>query len=88
MKITDRSVIERLLDGFADKLTPDAARAIVRFRAAPAERARVAELAELCNEGRLTPAERAEYAAYVRGIDFISLLQSKARRYLKQARKR
>ena len=36
------------------------------------------------NEGQLSPSERDEYAAYVRAIDLVSILQSKARRFLAQ----
>jgi hypothetical protein len=40
---------------------------------------RIDELGEKCNEGELTPAEREEYDAYVQAIDFIGILQAKAR---------
>ncbi len=40
--------------------------------------------AEKCNEGELTAKERAEYGAYVKAGDLISILQSKARRFLKR----
>jgi hypothetical protein len=44
-------------------------------------------LAEKCNEGELTPPERREYEGYVRAIDFISILQAKARKALMKRRK-
>ena len=43
---------------------------------------RVDELAARCNEGQLTPGERAEYEAYVQASTLIGILQSKARRAL------
>ena len=45
-------------------------------------------MADKCNEGQLSPEERAEYEALVRAIDFITILQSKARRRLAKTRKR
>ena len=41
--------------------------------------AHIDELAEKCNEGQLTNAEQAEYRDIVEAIDFISILQAKAR---------
>lgn len=76
-------VMDRLLGAVGDCLTPEVAERIVSLRAEPAVQARIDELAELANEGQLTEAESAEYDAYVRSITFISLLQSKARRMLR-----
>jgi len=39
-------------------------------------------LAEKCNEGRLSPKERAEYELYVSTGTFIATLQAKARALL------
>jgi hypothetical protein len=38
--------------------------------------------------GELTPEERAEYEAYVRGMDLIAILQSYARKPLASSQKR
>ncbi|HJT78088.1 MAG TPA: hypothetical protein VJ739_12865 [Gemmataceae bacterium] len=84
----DTPVLDRLLDPLTNALTPAAARALVDFRADAATQAHVAELADKCNEGRLSAAEREEYEAYVRAIDLIAVLQSKARRLLAKTRKR
>lgn len=46
---------------------------------------RLDDLAEKATEGRLTDRERAEYAAYVSAIDFISILQAKSRTILSSA---
>ena len=88
MKTMRPPVVERLLDPLARTFTPAAARAIANFRADPSTQARITELADKCNEGQLTAYERAEYEDYVRAIDFITILQSKARRALAKARKR
>jgi hypothetical protein len=83
---TDSVALDRLLDPLTRRLTPAAARALVEFRVDPATLARIGELAEKCNEGELTAQERAEYEAYVRAGDLITVLQSKARRLLKSRR--
>lgn len=79
--------LDRLFASFSACLTPAAARRIAAFRADAPTQARVAELAEKCNEGELTANERREYEAYVQAIDFISILQAKARAALKKPRK-
>ena len=55
------------------------ARDLAAMRAAPEVQARIDELADKCNEGELTDAERAEYLAYIDAIDVISILQAEAR---------
>jgi hypothetical protein len=84
----DSPVLDRLLDPVARSLTPEAARALVALRADPEAQARIEELADKCNEGRLTPAERAEYEAAVHASTFIAILQAKARALLKNNARR
>jgi hypothetical protein len=76
-------VLDRLLDPLTRSFTPAAARALVNFRADPDIQARINELADKCNEGVLSPTERAEYERYVHAIDLIAILQEKARRLLR-----
>jgi hypothetical protein len=47
--------------------------------------ARIGKLARKCNEGALTVSERREYETYVYAIDFIAILQAKARAVLKRS---
>jgi len=63
-------------------LTPDVARNLVKLRLDAKTQARIDRLAQRCNEGKLTPKERAQYAAYVSAIDFVAILQAKARALL------
>jgi hypothetical protein len=56
---------------------------LVALRAEPDVQARLDDLAGRANEGELTESERLANEAYVRTLTFISLLQSKARRLLK-----
>ncbi len=80
--------LDRLLEPLARSLTPAAARALVNFRADRETQVLISDLADKCNEGRLTRQERQEYEAFVRAIDLIAILQSKARRLLAKNRKR
>jgi hypothetical protein len=88
MDAPETAVLDRLFDPLARSLSPAAARALVSFRADEATQARIAELAEKCNKGQLTPKERAEYETYGRAIDLIAILQAKARRVLRRTGKR
>ena len=87
-RLSTNSILDRFLDALSEGFTPAMARRIVDFRADAATQARVEELADRCSEGQLTPAERREYAAAVRAINLISILQSKARTVLANNRKR
>ena len=72
-------VIDELFDPVSRCLTPDVARSIAGLKATPNVQQKLDDLAEKSTEGTLTAEERAEYEACVRAINFISLLQLKAR---------
>jgi hypothetical protein len=78
------SLSKRLLDDIGRCLSPAVARRIIEIRADAATEVRVAELAEKCNEGLLTDAERAEYESFISTSNFIAILQAKARALLAQ----
>jgi hypothetical protein len=78
----ETAVLDEILDPVSQCLTPEVARMLVALRASPATQARLDELADKCTEGQLTPDERSVYATYVQAIDFVSILQAKARRLL------
>jgi hypothetical protein len=77
----------RLVDAVVQCLTPAVARRIVRLRADCETQTHVQELAEKCNEGRLTSDERREYESYVATSTFIAILQTRARAFLARRRK-
>jgi hypothetical protein len=79
------SALARILDPAGRCLTPEVARALVGLRADAETQARIEELAERCTEGTLTVAEREEYETYVSAIDFLTVLQAKARAVLSAA---
>ena len=78
-------LLNRLFDAVGRCLNQEAARALVELRADPEVQARISELADRCNDGKLSAEERAEYEAYVRTGDFIAILQAKARTFLARA---
>jgi len=86
MKTLDQPVLDRLLDSLGRIiLTPETARKLVKLRFDAEAQARIDRLADKCNEGELTDEERREYEAYVHIIDFIAILQAKARILLKRS---
>lgn len=79
------NVLDRFLDPFGALLTPEVAQRLVDFRVDASTQARIDALADKCTEGQLTPAEGEEYDTYIAAIDFITVLQAKARTVLDQA---
>ena len=73
------SVVDLLLDPVGNCLTREVAERLVGLRAAPQVQEKLDEFAEKSSEGTLTAEERVEYEASLRAINFISVLQSKAR---------
>jgi hypothetical protein len=65
-------------------LSPELAQRLVQLKSDPASSCRMEELAALANEGELNSAEKREYESAVRATTLISVLQAKARLYLKQ----
>lgn len=78
------ALLDRIFDPFRDVLTPESARRILAWHADDETERLLDELGDKCNEGALTESEREEYEAYVRAIDFIGILQAKARAVLQQ----
>jgi len=76
------TVLDRLLEPVGRSITPELAREIVALRVDPALQDQLDALAEKCNEGVLSPEERAEYERIVGAIHLIGILQKKARRVL------
>ena len=78
-----------VIDIFAESLAPvesclnrDSAIALLNLLPNPRVQSRVDELAEKCNEGTITPPERAEYDALIWADHFLGVLQTKAEHYL------
>lgn len=76
------SYLDRLLDPLTEAFTPKMASAILELRADPELEAHIDNLRQKANEGTLTPAEDEEYKDFVEAVDLISIMQTKARRFL------
>ena len=76
------AVLDEILEPVTRAFSRDVAEALVKLKASESAQERISELAEKCNEGRLTPSEQAEYESYVSAVDLISVLQAKARLWL------
>jgi hypothetical protein len=76
------AVLDEMLEPVTRAFSRDVAQALANLQASIAAQSRIAELAEKCNEGALTPAEQTEYETYVQTLDLISVLQAKARAWL------
>ena len=72
------------LDRFLEPMTEalEVARVIADLRVDPETEAEVQRLRERANEGTLTSEEEAAYKDFVEAADVISIIQSKARRFL------
>jgi hypothetical protein len=77
------SLIDQIIEPFADCMSPEAAQRVVTFRADEATQARLDSLADRANLGILTESEKADYDRLLAEIHFISLLQARARKLLK-----
>jgi hypothetical protein len=76
------TLLDRLIEPFAQCLTPEAARRVADLRAEPSLQRRVDELAEMANRGTLGETERAEYDQYLAAFHFVTILQARARQLL------
>ena len=85
MKTLDAPVLDRLFDPLGRLLSPEVARKLADYRFDAKARARIDKLARKCNDGKLSDDERREYETYVQTIDFIAILQAKARAVLKRS---
>jgi hypothetical protein len=86
-KAKTKPLLERLLRPLYDSLDEKSARRLVDYKADAVVQARVAVLAEKCNEGRLTEREKEEYESIVAVGSMLSILKAKARLVLAQKTK-
>jgi hypothetical protein len=77
---TNSAVLDQVFDPIGDCLTPDVARRIAALRASPEVQQRLDEFADKSGEGTLSAEERSEYESWVRTINFLGVLQAKARK--------
>ena len=80
---TAHGILDELLDPIGACLTPEVAERLVQLRAPDSVQSRMEELARKSEDGALSDSEREEYEAFVSAGNFVAILQSKARRLLK-----
>lgn len=78
------NLLDKIFEPFGEVMTPETAARFVEMRADDDVQRRIDELADKCTEGELTDDEQQEYDAYIQAIDFISIMQSKARQVLQR----
>lgn len=78
-------LLDRMMEQVSRAFTPASAQAILELRADESVQKRMAELAELANEGLLGVPERVEYERCIHYTTMAAILRSKARVYLKAA---
>ena len=76
------AVLRGFLDPLGRSFTTASAREIVAFRPDEAALHHMEELADKCDDGQLTPEDRAEYHLLVDLGDWMTLLQARARQFL------
>jgi len=76
--------MDRVLDPFMDCFTTEVARNVANLRADVETQARLDNLAQKANEGQLTPEERAVYDRFLEAFHLMTILQAKAREFLRR----
>lgn len=72
-------LLEALAESVAACLDSTSLRAIAELQIGEPAQARLDELADRANEGRLTTEERAEYESFIGASEFLGLAQLRAR---------
>ncbi len=81
-EVRPAALLSGIVEPLSRGLTPASARDLLAVQPDQRVRRRLARLARKCDEGTLTPEERAEYQVYVDVGDFVALLQVRARRVI------
>ena len=76
------SYLDRFLEPVTESFTPELARTLVDLRADAELQAEIEVLRQKANLGTLAPHEEAAYKDFVEALDVLSIIQSKARRFL------
>ena len=75
---SESAILEQVIEPDTDGLSPEVARALLRFRFNPTAIERINELAEKNRQGNITPSERALLERYLRVGSFLNLIHAKA----------
>ncbi|PYT04979.1 MAG: hypothetical protein DMF60_13495 [Acidobacteria bacterium] len=80
---TEAAILARLIQSRDTDFAPEVARYLLAFKFEPADVARMNELAERAQLGQLTNQEQAELDSYLHVSNLLAVMQSKARRLLR-----
>lgn len=86
VNMSEVAILSRVLEPDKPSLSPQAARDILALDFSPADKQQMRQLSAKAREGTLTPDERAAIDNYERVGHLINIMQSKARRSLKNRR--
>lgn len=82
-RFMNANLLDQIIEPFAECLTQESARKIVEIRADEKLQQRVDALADKANAGTLTESEKSEYDRYLAAFHFVTILQARARRFIK-----
>ena len=82
---TEAAILARIIQSDERELTPDAARYLLSMRLPSSDEDRVNELSAKARMGSLTAAETQELDGYLHIGSLLAVMQSKARRLVKDA---
>lgn len=81
----EAAILQRVIRPESGDISPEAARALLNFRFAESDHARMAQLSEKAGQATLGHAEQEELDGYINVSHFIAFVESKARMSLKNA---
>jgi len=82
---SEAAILARIIQADEEELTPDAARYLLSMRLPSADEDRVNELSAKARAGSLTDVESQELDSYLHIGSLLAVMQSQARRRLKEA---
>jgi hypothetical protein len=80
---TEADIWDRVIEFSWKELDPRSARAILRMGLVETDQRRIERLARRGREGKLSPPEQAELHSYVHVARVLSMMHSRARKFLK-----
>jgi hypothetical protein len=81
---SEAAILGRLIEKHDHDLSPDAARYLLSIRFEEPDIARMNELSELARQGALNAQEQTELDSYIHVSNLLGIMQSRARRALRQ----
>jgi hypothetical protein len=82
---TEAAILARIIESDERELTPEAAQYLISMKLPPGDEDRVNELSSKARAGSLSDAEDRELDGYLHVGSLLAVMQSKARRLLRQA---